>query len=151
LAQIPATQGDLKNAFSKHFHVYKHLAIIDPPYHPMTRRLLLFYAVESGLKYFLLGKIHKRTTDELQGYHEFNYLKEHGHDINNLVKSVGIGDSKNYQMVRFSVPRKWPPIEIEPGELHQIWRYGIEMGVSKYEEQAETILKNIACWLDGKI
>jgi hypothetical protein len=118
----------------------------------MTRRLLLFYAVESGLKCFLLGEIHKNTTDELQEYHEFSYLKEgSGHDINSLVKSAGIGDSRNYQMVHFSVPKKRPSVEIEPEELHQIWRYGIELGISEYEEQAEVILKNIAIWLDGKI
>jgi hypothetical protein len=55
-------------------------------------------------------------------------------------------------MVHFSVPKKWPPIEIEPEELHQIWRYGIELGVSEHEEYAEVILKNIALWLDdGRI
>lgn len=146
MARVPAKRKDLKNSFKKHYNVYK--TIKDASCHPMSKRMLLFYAVESGLKCLLLDQIHKNTTLDLQEYHGFDFLKKHGHDINKLLKLVKIGDSKQYMLTSIPVPRSWPPRTIEPEELHQIWRYGIEMGITEQEKQAEEKLRNIAAWLD---
>jgi hypothetical protein len=115
----------------------------------MTRRLLLFYSVESGLKCFLLKKIRKNTTDELQSYHEYGYLKDHGHDIKFLIKSVNLEGQAKYTLKHYSAVHGR---QIEPEQFHQIWRYGIETGDDSFEEQSEAVLKNVALWLDeGRI
>jgi hypothetical protein len=120
---------------------------ITSDFHQMTKRLLLFYSVESGLKYFLLNSIQKTNTTDLEGC--FEYLQKHGHDIRELVKSAKIGRQSNYQLQSFksnALNRR-----IEPEALHQIWRYGIETKCPAKEEKAETILQNIAVWLEQRI
>jgi hypothetical protein len=145
MAQIPASQRELRNAFSKHYHVYN---TMDQSYHPMTRRLLLFYAVESGLKCYLLKGIHKNTTSELYTHNQFYGLEKHGHDIKLLVKFAGISGQKNYQLGNLSEKNGNP---IPPEKFHQIWRYGIESKVPKNENHIEITLKNIADWLSSNL
>jgi hypothetical protein len=145
MAQVSATQRELENAFKKHYNVYKK---IDSTYHPMTRRLLLFYSVESGLKCLLLKKISKNTTDELQSYHEYDYLKGHGHDIKFLIKAVNLEGQAKYTLKHCSALNG---CQIEPEQFHQIWRYGIETGDDSFGDQSEAVLKNIALWLDEAV
>jgi hypothetical protein len=145
MAQIPASRRELKNAFSKHYHVY---TTMDRSYHPMTRRLLLFYAVESGLKCYLLKTIHKNMTNELYDHNQFNDLQKHGHDIKRMVKFAGLGGQKDYQLSNLSEKNGCP---IPPEKFHQIWRYGIEPKVPENEERIEAVLENIAVWLSNNI
>ncbi|MDR3138625.1 MAG: hypothetical protein LBT95_03010 [Treponema sp.] len=145
MAQIPASRRELKNAFSKHYHVYN---AMDQSYHPMTRRLLLFYAVESGLKCYLLKNIHKYMTSELYTYKQFNDLQEHGHDIRRLVKFAGISGQKDYQLGNLFMKNG---DTIAPEQFHQLWRYGIESRVLENEDRIEVTLKNIADWLSSNL
>jgi hypothetical protein len=141
VARLPATRHELKRSFEKHFHVY---TTIDQTFHPMTRRLVLFYSVESGLKCHLLWKIGKNNTNDLQNHQGFDYLQAHGHDIKQLVKSSGISGSSQYILKSVSDIHG---NKIEPENLHQIWRYGITVQKSRDEQDAEDTLKNIALWL----
>jgi hypothetical protein len=110
----------------------------------MTRRLLLFYSVESGLKCYLLRKIEKNNTTDLQNHRAFDYLQAHGHDIKQLVKSSGISGRSQYILKSvFDMHGN----KIEPENLHQIWRYGITARKSRDEQEAEDTLENIALWL----
>jgi hypothetical protein len=143
MAQIPVSQMELKNAFKKHYHVY---STIDSSYNPITRRLLLFYAVESGLKCYLLKRIHKNTTNELYAYYKSVGLR--GHDIRRLVKLVGIMGKDAYHLKRFVMA---DGNLVEPEQFHQVWRYGIKTESAKNEAQAESILKNIAVWLTNNL
>jgi hypothetical protein len=145
MAQTPASQQELKNSFKKHYHVYN---TIDTSFHPMTRRLLLFYVVESGLKCYLLKKIHKNRTDELYSHREYMELKEHGHDLRRLVKLAGIGGQGAYQLKRLVRSNEQT---VEPEQFHQLWRYGIKTKTSESEEQAETVLQNIVAWLNNNL
>jgi hypothetical protein len=145
MAQIPASRRELKNAFGKHYHVYN---TMEHPSPPMTRRLLLFYAVESGLKSYLLKGIHKHMTSELYAYKQFNDLQEHGHDIKLLVKFAGISGQKDYQLGNLF--RKNGDT-IAPEQFHQLWRYGIESRASKNEDHIEVVLRNIADWLSNNL
>jgi hypothetical protein len=145
MAQLAATVRELKTSFRKHFHVYNK---IDPTFNPMTRRLLLFYSVESGLKCFLLMKIRKNNTNDFQQHHEYSYLREHGHDIKKLIKFSGISGSADYNLTHFTDIHG---NQIEPEYLHQIWRYGIKTDKEQNEAEAERVLKNIALWLNTVI
>ena len=147
MKRIPATRKELKLSFRHHYFIYKKLNG-DTTLNPRTKRLILFYSVESGLKCFLLNKIQKNTTNDLEKHPDYSYLEKHGHDIRNLIKSVNLGDEANYQLKSFVLQRYG---KIEPDQLHQIWRYGIETKDLDYENKSEKVLQNIANWLESHI
>jgi hypothetical protein len=145
MARIPATSKQLKCSFRGYYKMYKGTSTSD--FYQSAKRLLLFYSVESGLKCFLLNSMQKANTDDLED--RFTCLHNHGHDIRELAKSAKIGGQSNYQLQSFksmALQRR-----IEPEELHQIWRYGIETMCPVEEAKAETVLQNIAVWLEQRI
>ena len=147
MARIPATRKELKDSFKQHYLVYQ--KICENNIHtPLTRRLILFYSVECGLKYYLLDKIIKKnTTQDLENHREYN--NPDGHDIRNLIKFARLGDHANFQLNSYNSQKTRR--RIEPKELHQIWRYGIEIDDSDYENKSEKTLQNVAVWLKERI
>jgi hypothetical protein len=138
MAQLCAKKSDLKRAFIKHYELYNSL---QPNHHQMTRKLILFYAIETGLKYYLLGIIHKSNTDELHQYYD-----DIGHDIRRMLKEANRGGQ--FILEGFLTEGKqWA----EPGQFHQMWRYGIRAKETGDENKAETVLKKIVEWLDSII
>jgi hypothetical protein len=103
----------------------------------MTRRLILFYAVETGLKYHLLGIIRKSNTDELQM--RYNNI---GHNIKRMLQEAQYGGQ--FKLVGFSTEKKQTVV---PEQFHQMWRYGIQAKKLDDENQAEHELKKIVEWL----
>jgi hypothetical protein len=80
VSQLCAPKNDLKRAFKKHYALYNAL---QPHDHQMTRRLILFYAVETGLKYHLYRYNKKSNTDELQ--ERYNNI---GHNIKRMLQEA---------------------------------------------------------------
>jgi len=145
MARIPATKKELKKSFRFHYLVYQKISK-DETLNPITRRLILFYSVESGLKCFILNRMQKNSTEELEDYQGYN--NPDGHDIRELIKIAHIGDQENFQLKTF-ISQKIG--KIEPKQLHQIWRYGIETNDSDNENRSEKILQNVANWLNSRI
>jgi hypothetical protein len=143
MAQLVATKNELKQAFQKHYSLYKKLEPINS--HQLFRRLILFYAVEIGLKYYLLDIIKKNNTEELKQYHGYEYLSTNGHDIKQMLKSTKCGSQ--FTLASFTVKNGQ---QVEPYQFHQLWRYGI-VDNSTVEAEAEDKLKKIANWLEGEI
>ena len=147
MKQIPATINQLKKAFRFHYKVYKKIRN-ELNYEPMTKRLILFYSVESGLKHYLLKKIKKNTTDDFNGHLLYGNIYKHGHDLRMLIKYAKIGNAANYQLKPFISSQIG---RIEPEQFHQIWRYGIETNNFEQEDKSEKVLQNIAHWLEERI
>ena len=141
MARIPATKKELKNSFKHHYLVYQKIDE-NEMLNSSTKRLILFYSVESGLKYFILNKIQKNTTKELENHPGYN--NPDGHDIREMMKFAGIGDHASFQLTSISSTKRG---RIEPRQLHQIWRYGIEINNPDDENRSEKILHNVAVWL----
>jgi hypothetical protein len=104
----------------------------------MTRRLILFYAVETGLKYHLLGIIRKSNTNELQSHYS-----NIGHNIRRMLQEAHCG--RNFSLTGFLIDKKQ---RVDSEQFHQMWRYGIKAKKAKDENKAEDQLKKIAEWLD---
>ncbi|GHV89493.1 hypothetical protein AGMMS50267_18530 [Spirochaetia bacterium] len=136
--QLYATKNELKHAFQKHYSLYKELV---PNSHQMTRRLVLFYTVETGLKYYLLGIIRKSNTDELQEYYDGI-----GHDINRMLKYANCGGQFTLKCFSTSTSQS-----VAPNRLHEMWRYGIKAQKSSDDGAAEKVLNDIASWLEISI
>jgi hypothetical protein len=145
MAQLNATKKNLKHAFQEHFNLYKSL---DTTKHQISRRLILFYAVEVGLKYYLLNKFFKKNTDDLEKYIDATHRYYNGHDIKSLLKYANCNGEFISRLGHFETEKKQ---QVEPYQFHQIWRYGIKARKENDEDNAENALKDIAQWLEPLI
>jgi len=102
-----------------------------------SHKMVLFYAVECGLKFFYMKKLGLRKTDQ-------GNITDFGHNLNELLKSL-----KGFS-------QKLPQVEdedenqISPEDVHQAWRYGKKLN-DKKEMQFVNMLKKILFELDGRI
>ncbi|WP_127345903.1 hypothetical protein [Enterobacter hormaechei] len=84
-------------------------------------RLLLFYAIECGLKAAYLKQINKTVIDS-------DIAQQFSHDINKLCEKLSINSSfmlpQSLRMKDCKVDSKDVTRTFSPGEINQIWRYG---------------------------
>ena len=144
MSAIPFTDRDLKNA-------WRDLSAIAMPAAANTRtnphRLLLFYAVECGLKAVWLKRQNRSLFDRED-------IDKTGHNLRQVLKELKVG-------AEFSLPEnlQLKPVtrngaqESRNGDisiLHQAWRYGGSCTAptdSDCEKQLEQILK----WIQGEL
>jgi hypothetical protein len=143
MSRLYATKRDLKDSFEKHYHLY---CTLKPDTYQLSRRLILFYVIETGLKYFLLNMIRKNNTQELQSHRGYEYLQDHGHDIKKMLKSADI--EGQFVLKDLKSDNDQP---IKPEQYHQAWRYGIKFKNPDKEAEAEKKLKELAEWLEKQI
>ena len=141
---ILADKRDYKQGYRKHYVTYKRLR--DDNDDLNSRRLLLVYSVECGLKYLLLDKWHEENPKNiLEGKDEKkkNVLKTH--NLDRILKELG-------QQGVFKFPQLLTihndSIIIE--NYHQLYRFCIRIKEkdksveSVYEEE----LRKIANWIE---
>ncbi|HGM6665467.1 TPA: hypothetical protein ACKQC7_002148 [Serratia marcescens] len=117
MAKIPFTDRELTRAWRNAFSVSKS----DPRGNP--HRLLLFYAIECGLKAAYLKKHSKTVVDA-------TVAEEFSHDINKLCTHLSISSTlmlpNSLQMKSCLVDNKETQRQLGPAEINQTWRYGGE-------------------------
>ena len=138
MARLPASRHNLFTAFQKHKACYETLQ----RQHDRCRRLILFYAVETGLKVYLMDRINKHTFDELLQHHEYHYLNNNGHDIMKMLKSINLLGQFELKTCKCK-----KDIPVEPHQYHQMWRYGLEIHNHMDEQRAEAELCKIMNYL----
>ena len=138
MARLSASRHNLQKAFHKHKACYE--ALKDT--HNRSRRLILFYAVETGLKAYLLDKIQKRTSDDLFSHYDYRYLENNGHDISIMLKLAKLPGQFVLKTLRCK-----NDIQVAPSQYHQLWRYGLEPTDAADENEAETTLYSVVLHL----
>lgn len=139
---IHAKTHELKKMFNQHYSCYNSNVLSATN----SKRLLLFYAVECGLKALILEKIGGRTTEYFNKYAPLKGKLDgkKGHDIKEMLHFLGYA------------PIKLPDLPCKTGdkasatEYNQIWRYGISVDEGT-EVQIETELKKIVKWINGRV
>lgn len=113
-----------------------------------THRLLLFYAVECGLKAVWL----KRTNKTL---FTTNDITQTGHDLAKIMAKLSAGNQfklpKNIQLKSVKEPsggEKQRSCNTEG--LHQVWRYG-GTTQSPTDEDCEKQLEQVMNWIRGEL
>ena len=81
---IPVTRREFRDGFKTHYNCYKGIQGYDK-----SRRLLLFYSVECGLKCLLLKRVQKNTYAELLACDGMDTLKDDGHNLKKLLEKTG--------------------------------------------------------------
>jgi hypothetical protein len=144
MAQLVATRKNLAVAFKKHYECYKKFT---PNEHKRSKRLLLVYAVENGLKCILLQQIGGGNSNDLQQHpHYHGYMKHGGHDIRGMLAWARTGAI--FQIKNLKCENKQ---EVCSHLLHQLWRYGLNTTDNTLEENVEQTLRKIADWVNDKL
>jgi hypothetical protein len=138
---IHAKSHELKNMFKQHYSIYKEVY----PHCKNSHKLLLFYAVECGLKCLALQHIKRSSTKYFEQDAKLCKLSgKRGHSIKDLLKFLGVGHFKLTDLYCMNGSKA------DSSEYNQVWRYGIEVeSVSESKNEAE--LAKIAQWIERRI
>ena len=134
---IPAGVNELRQAFYAHKN-----AIRDGK--SICDRLLLFYAVECGLKSIWLKQNNLFTTNQIQK----NLLSNYGHNLDKWAKELKISGTIIRKTPNFRLARGGSSLDIE--KAHQAWRYGIRMR-SEDEKVVVEWLESVCDWIKENI
>ena len=146
MSTIPFTDRELKRAWRE----LSVAAITSNNLRTNPQRLLLFYAVECGLKAAWLKRKRKTLFDDAD-------IDEIGHDLRCLSKKLCLGAKlslpKNIQLEPVKPITKGLPEIPRNGSitlLHQAWRYGGQCQ-NPSDEECEQQLQNILIWIEGEL
>lgn len=132
---VPAGVRQLRNAFKRHRQ----------PAGPQAqgRNLLLFYAVECGLKAAWLTRNRLPDTSAID-----SQSKERGHDLLYWAKKLYLPATITNGKTSFHTKddRTSRPLEV----AHQAWRYGIDIEPAD-ETALETWLEEVWQWSKGEL
>ncbi|MEZ4526240.1 MAG: hypothetical protein R2941_10005 [Desulfobacterales bacterium] len=112
-----------------------------------SHKMVLFYAVECGLKSLYMKEFRLRMTN--QENTEGRNITEFGHNLNeilNVLKMFNV-KKKEYQLPQVEAEDK---NQISPEDMHQAWRYGKKLNDEK-ELQFVNSLKKILTELEGRV
>jgi len=138
-----ADKRDYRRGYKKHYGLYKRLRVDNSDIN--SRRLLLVYSVECGLKYLLLNKWCEDNPQRiLNSADEKKKSILKSHNLEKILKELG-------QQGNF----KFPQLETVHKDLvvaeayHQLYRYCIRVQDKEQskEKKMEESLENIACWI----
>ena len=138
-----AYKRDYRRGYYNHYQSYKRLKSENADIN--SRRLLLIYSVECGLKYKLLDRWNEKNPQKiLEGTDDKKIKMLKSHNLERILKELG-------QQGNFKFPRlKTAHRNIVDAETyHQLYRYCIntqERQLDK-EEKIEDSLNDIACWI----
>jgi hypothetical protein len=103
--------------------------------------LLLFYAVECGLKAELMNQRGLRGTDELES-------SERTHDLRHLAKLLNLPADVVGALRKYRRHIDAPGVPV--GELHEAWRYGARLRADD-ESDAVSSLRRLSDWCHSSL
>jgi len=140
--KIPFTNREMKNAWDQNLRAVLQVKEQD---RTNAHRLLLFYAVECGLKALIMKVKRQSRTDGLDS----DILT---HDINKLLKELHAqGDLvlRRTQMVpiKKNNRKSKDTRTVEPKDFNQMWRYGGQSTGGLSDKEIEAKLLKIVEWI----
>lgn len=153
---IHAKKRELRKAFEAHHRLYNSKNSTST----LSEKLLLFYAVECGLKYLILDENKKNSTRDFEKIRETGtgrlvselLMGTNGHDINRLLNILK-NRLKIPQLPTKVKDQNGRTISSEPKDFNQLWRYGIECDYDaerKIEDMLVDAIKYIQKQLGGR-
>lgn len=144
MSALPFTDRELKRA-------WRELSAIATPTHGELRRnphrLLLFYAVECGLKAVWLRRQSRTLFDSED-------ISRTGHDLRQVLKDLRVGSQfqlpENLRLTPITQNANQIPRNGDISILHQAWRYGGEC-TSPNDQDCEVQLQKVLDWIHGEL
>jgi len=142
---LNASKREFTSAFKKHIHVFKS---VQPPHINHTYKLILFYAIECGLKSIVLDRINGNGIEDLLSHQPLGLGRgTDGHNIKRLLQFLNYPCRLPHMICMSNINRNK---NVPPHEYNQVWRYGIRVDPA-IEEQVVTELKDIANWIEERL
>lgn len=138
-----ADKRDYRKGYEKHYQSYRRLKGENADIN--SRRLLLVYSVECGLKYKLLDKWNEKNPRKiLEGTDDKKRDILKSHNLERILKELG--QQGNFKFPRLKTVHKGI---VDPESYHQFYRYCIKTQEKQLdkEEKIEASLNDIACWI----
>lgn len=139
-----ADKKDYRRGYKKHYQLYLRLKNANSDTN--SRRLLLVYSVECGLKYMLLDKWNERTPEHiLNGADDRKKDILKSHNLEKILKELG--QQGNFKFPRLETIHK----NVASSEsYHQICRYCIRLRDRQQEKEKkmEETLNSVAYWIE---
>lgn len=144
MSAIPFTDRELTRA-------WRELSVVaSPPLNSIRQnphRLLLFYAVECGLKAVWL----KRQSRNL---FKVDDICKTGHDLRQVLKDLKVSSElllpENFRLTEAIDRQAQLPRNGKFGDLHQVWRYGGRCE-SPTDHDCEQQLQKVLNWIGGEL
>lgn len=146
---ILADKRDYKKGYKKHYDTYRKIVQTGAV---LSKKLLLVYAVECGLKYKLLEKWEINVLGEIREILADKKNPRHNilgtHNLRKLIKELGQEGQFHFPQIKTKHQDN-----VSTEEYHQLLRYGIDVDSKdvKKEEELEEVLQNIAAWIQEEI
>jgi hypothetical protein len=141
MSQVPFTDREMQRAWRNNLQASQQTQPTN------AHRLLLFYAIECGLKAVFMKRKSVNCTDACQI--EFGEIQ---HNINKLLDVLKAGTqlqlSNNLKMSDINNGKQQRQIDIS--QLNQVWRYG-GVVTNITDEQLEKSLLKISNWIEQEL
>ena len=139
-----ADKRDYRRGYEKHYQSYKRLKSENADIN--SRRLLLVYSVECGLKYKLLDKWNEENPKNILDSND-SRKKDilTSHNLEKILKELG--QQGNFRFPQLATVHK---NVVVAETYHQLYRYCIRTQEKQQdkEEKMEETLNNVACWIE---
>lgn len=139
--RINITRREFQDSYRRHYKMYK-----ETTGNSKSRRLLLFYSVECGLKSLLMKDLGNNTYEEFVQCCGREKKDLTGHNISAMLKKLNPHSSyclRNIHLKRGGC--------VPPEKFNELWRYGAETEDGDEEEKVEKTLARIAEWIHTKL
>ena len=141
---LVADKKDYRRGYKKHYQLYKRLR--EGNSNVNSRRLLLIYSVECGLKYMLLDKWNEENPKNILDSND-SRKKDilTSHNLEKILKELG--QQGNFRFPQLATVHK---NVVVAETYHQLYRYCIRTQKKQQdkEEKMEETLNNVACWIE---
>lgn len=147
---ILADKRDYKEGYEKHYRTYQFLDLKNGTI--VSKRLLLVYSVECGLKYKMLKEWEIESLSEIKEILKDKNDPRHKilgtHNLRRIIKELGQEGQFRFPQIKTSHKD-----DVSSEEYHQMLRYGIRSDDrnKREEDQYEEVLKQIADWIQEEI
>lgn len=147
------TDREMQRAWRNNFQAYEKAYNVNQEPLTNAHRLLLFYAVECGLKAALMKRESANCTDVC------HQVIESSHNINKLLDALKAGHSLKLPS-SISMKGSQQNRNLNSGEINQMWRYGGESQntrnqdggfIKLTDEDLEKHLLKISNWIKGEL
>lgn len=135
--RINVTRREFQDSYHRHYKMYKETNGNDK-----SRRLILFYSVECGLKSLLMKDLGNNTYEEFVKCCGTERKDLTGHNITAMLKRLNPQYSYCLRNIRLKRGGYAPP-----EKFNELWRYGAASEDGEEEEKAEKTLEKIAEWI----
>jgi hypothetical protein len=141
---VPFTDREMQRAWRENYEV---ASAAGPTFN--AHRLLLFYAVECGLKALLMKRKNVSSTDLVPE------IYQSGHDLNKLLDYLRAGGGlhlkQQYKICDLKKQNQSFQRNIGSSEINQMWRYGGKALETYSDKDIEESLRKIADWIKKQI